>query len=60
MQIITISKQTMSGGQQLAVRLAEKLDYQCLSRDELIRAATEEGIKVGKLEMAMVKPALFN
>lgn len=59
MQIITISKQTMSGGQQLAERLAEKLGYRCLSRDELLRAATEEGIKVGKLEMAMVKPGLF-
>lgn len=60
MQIITISKQTMSGGQQLAERLAEKLDYRCLSRDELLKAATEEGIKVGKLEMAMLKPTLFN
>jgi len=60
MQIITISKETMSGGQQLAERLAEKLDYPCIGRDELIGAATKEGIKVGKLEMSMLKPGQFN
>lgn len=60
MQIITISKQTLSGGQELAERLAGKLGYRSLSRDELIAAATEEGIKVGKLEMAMIKTSLFN
>ncbi|MDY6861896.1 MAG: cytidylate kinase-like family protein [Thermodesulfobacteriota bacterium] len=60
MQIICISKGTMSGGKQLAERLAEKMGFACLSREELINAATEQGIRVGKLEMAMVKPGIFN
>jgi cytidylate kinase len=59
MQIVCISRGTFSGGKELAERLAEKLDYKCLSREELIDAATNEGIQVGKLEMAMVKPGSF-
>jgi cytidylate kinase len=42
----------------LAQRLAEKLDYACLSREELIDAATQEGIQVGKLEMSMIKAGM--
>jgi len=60
MQIICISSGAYSGGQDLARRLAEKLGYGCLSRDELIEAAIREGIRVGKLEMAMVKPGIFS
>jgi len=60
MQIICISKGTFSGGKELAKRLAKKLDYTCLSREELIEAATKEGIPVGKLEMAMIKPRIFS
>lgn len=60
MQIICISRGTYIGGQDLAKRLAEKLGYGCLSREELIEAATKEGIRVGKLEMAMVKPGIFS
>lgn len=44
----------------MAERLAAKLDYSCLSREELIEAATREGIQVGKLEMAMIKPSIFS
>lgn len=40
--------------------LADKLGYSCLAREEMIEAATEEGIHVGKLEMAMVKPGIFS
>ena len=57
-QIICISRGTHSGGKQLAKRLAEKLDYACLGREELIDAATKEGIQVGRLEMAMVKQGI--
>ncbi len=57
-QLICISRGTLSGGVKLAERLAEKLDYACLSREELIEAATSEGIQVGKLEMAMVKQGI--
>ena len=60
MQVICISRGTFSGGQELARQLAKKLGYVCLSREELIEAATEEGIQVGKLEMAMVKPGIFS
>lgn len=60
MQAICISKGYVGGGKELAERLAEKLDYTCLSREELIGAAVKEGIQVGKLEMAMVKPRAFS
>lgn len=60
MQVICISRGTFSGGKELAEKLAEKLGYQCLSREELIDAATKEGIQVGKLEVAMMKPWTFN
>jgi cytidylate kinase len=59
-QIICISRGTHSGGIKLAKRLAEKLDYACLSREELIDAATQEGIQVGKLEMSMIKAGIFS
>jgi len=60
MQLICISRGTFSGGKGLAGKLAEKLGYACLSREELIEAATKEGIQVGKLEMAMVRPGIFS
>jgi cytidylate kinase len=59
MQIICISRGALSGGDDLAERLAKKLDYACLSREELIEAAIREGIQVGKLEMAMIRPRIF-
>ncbi|MEW6077455.1 MAG: cytidylate kinase-like family protein [Thermodesulfobacteriota bacterium] len=59
MQIICISRGTMSGGKQLAEGLAKKLLYQCLSREDLIEAAIREGIQVGKIETALMKPGLF-
>jgi cytidylate kinase len=58
MQVICISRSTQSGGKEMAQRLAEKLDYVCLSREELMNAAIKEGIQVGKLEMAIVKGAI--
>ncbi len=60
MQIICISRGTFSGGQELAAKLSDKLGYACLGREELIEAATKEGIQVGKLEMAMMKPGIFS
>ncbi len=55
MQIICVSKGTRGSGKDLAESLAGKMGYLCLSREDLIHAATEEGIQVGKLEMAMVQ-----
>lgn len=60
MQIICVSRGTLSGGDEFAERLAKKLGYACLSREELIEAAIKEGIQVGKLEMAMIKPWIFS
>jgi cytidylate kinase len=60
MQIVCISRGTLGGGQELAERLAKKLGCACLSREELIEQAIKEGIRVGKLEMAMIKPHLFS
>jgi hypothetical protein len=60
MQVICISRGTQSGGKELAELLAAKLDYACLSREQLNDAATEQGIQVGKLEMAMLRPGIFN
>ncbi len=59
MQIICVSTGTYGGGRDLARRLAEKMGYQCLGREDLIEAATKEGIQVGKLEMALIKPGGF-
>jgi cytidylate kinase len=60
MQLICISRGTLSGGKELAEKLAEKLDYACLSREELSEAATREGIPVGKLEMSMARTGIFS
>ena len=61
MQLICISKGNFSGGRELAEDLAKNLGYPCLSREELIEAAVkDEGIQVGKLEMAMIKPRIFS
>jgi cytidylate kinase len=60
MQIICVSKGTHGGGKDLANSLAEKMGYPCFSREDLIEAATAEGIQVGKLEMAMVRGRGFS
>ncbi len=56
MQIICISRGSYSRGKELADRLAEKLGFQCVSREELLDEATRRGIPVGRIEMAMIKP----
>lgn len=60
MQIICVSKGADSAGKELAQSLAQKLGHLCVSRAELIEAATNEGIAVGKLEMAMVRGRGFS
>jgi len=59
MQIICVSMGTYGGAKELAQNLSEKMGYPCLCREDLIEAAIKEGIQVGKLEMAMVKPRSF-
>ncbi len=60
MQIICVSKGAYSAGKELAQSLAKNLGHLCISRGELVDAATSEGISVGKLEMAMVRGRGFS
>jgi cytidylate kinase len=55
MAIITISRGTFSGGQQLAECVAEKLGYRCVSREVLLKAASEYGVPEEELSRALSK-----
>ena len=61
MSIIAISRGTFSGGETLAQRVAERLGYQCLSREtNLEAAATRYGVLTEELAAAMEKrPSFF-
>ena len=60
MAIITISRGTFSGGKALAERLAERLDYPCLSREEILQDAADEfGISQEGLSAAINEPPPF-
>ena len=60
MAIITISRGTFSGGKRLAERLAERLGYPCLSREEVVSyAAKEFGIAKEDLAAAFSEPSPF-
>jgi cytidylate kinase len=59
MQIICVSRGSLSRGKELAQLLAQKLDFALLSREDLTEAAIKEGIQVGKLETSMMKPGQF-
>ncbi|HEX9887653.1 MAG TPA: cytidylate kinase-like family protein [Longimicrobiales bacterium] len=58
-QIVCISRGSLSRGRELAEAFGRKLGYPILSREDLIEAATREGIQVGKLETSMMKPRAF-
>jgi len=53
MAVITISRGTFSGGQNLAERVAEKLGYRCISRQVLVEAARQYGVPLEKLSNAL-------
>ena len=60
MAIITISRGTFSGGKELAERLAGRLGYPCLSREEVLSKTTKGyGISEEDLTSAMDKPPSF-
>jgi len=59
MQIICISGGGSNRTRALAGLLAHKLGYTSLNREELIEEAIKEGIQVGKLETATIKPQIF-
>jgi cytidylate kinase len=56
MPIISISRGSLRGGQELAEKLAKKLGCECISREQVSDIAARMGIPVGKMQMAMVKP----
>ncbi len=57
MAIVTISRGTFSGGNALAERLAERLGYPKLGREDAIIEATKDyGISVDKLTAAVKNP----
>lgn len=58
-QIICVSRGSLSRGKELAEALARKLGYPVLSREDLIEAAIDAGIRVGKLETSMMNPRSF-
>ena len=59
MPIITISRGSLSGGQQLAESLAVELDYDCISREVLVKGAADFGIDESRLVEAVSRPPSF-
>lgn len=55
MQLICVSQGSLSAGREFAEQLARKLDYRLLAREEVVDKATDEGIAVGRLEMAVMR-----
>ncbi|MBN2242959.1 MAG: cytidylate kinase-like family protein [Acidobacteria bacterium] len=55
MQIICVSRGSFGYGNELAVKLAQKLGYDCIARETLTDGATDRGIPVGKIESAVLK-----
>ncbi len=55
MQIICISRGSYSRGKELAERLAGKLGYDCVSREEMLEEANRQGFPVKEIEAAMLK-----
>jgi hypothetical protein len=55
MTIVAISSMSMSGRNELASNLAGKTGWPVLSREELVDRARDSGIKVGRLEMSIIK-----
>ena len=55
MALVMISSLYQSGREELAQALARQTNWPVLSREELQEKAREEGIRVGRLEMSMIK-----
>lgn len=55
MPIIMISSLPHSGCEELAAGLARKTGWPSMNRKELVEQAREHGIKVGRLEVSMIK-----
>jgi hypothetical protein len=55
LQLVSVSRGEQERGKEFARILAQKLDFQCLSQEEVADLAIAEGIAVGKLETSVVK-----
>jgi cytidylate kinase len=55
MSIVMISSRYQGGREELAQALARKTNWPVLSREELVEEARQRGIKIGRLEVAMIK-----
>ncbi len=55
MSIVMISSMYEGGREELAQALARKTNWPLLSREELIERARQRGIKIGRLELSMIK-----
>jgi cytidylate kinase len=61
MPIITISRGSLSGGQELAEKVAAQLGYRCISREVVIEAAQRYGVPEPKLtELFEKKPGFWD
>ena len=59
MPIITVSRGSFSGGKMLAERLAQRLGYRCIDRDQIIWKAAEWGVSEDDLRIAIERPPTF-
>ena len=59
MTVVTISRGTYTGGIAVAERLAEQLQYPCVSREIVIEAAQESGIPEDRLYRTLEEPPHF-
>ncbi|MBF0528361.1 MAG: cytidylate kinase family protein [Deltaproteobacteria bacterium] len=55
MAIIMISSNSVQCRQELALDLSRKTGWPCLSREQLLERAREQGIKIGRLEISVIK-----
>lgn len=59
MSIVTISRGTMSGGMKIAEMLAERLNYRCIGREIIVKAADDYGVPESKLFDSIQKSPSF-
>jgi cytidylate kinase len=59
MAVVTISRGSASGGLLLAQKLGEKLGYEIVSREDVIREAAHFGASEESLQEALLKPPTF-
>jgi cytidylate kinase len=59
MSVVTISRGSASGGLLLARKLADRLGYEIVSREDVIREAAHFGAPEASLQEALLKPPTF-